>query len=147
MSQLDYLEEPDMFHDIFGHVPLLSDPIFSEFANEFGNLGCTVLNHPERIIMLQRLYWFTIEFGLIQQNGLKIYGAGIASSFGESNSSISGAIPTVSFEIDEVMQTEFRTDVMQSQYVVIESFEQLFESILNVARKWSVQGVKSEKWK
>ncbi|XOV65989.1 MAG: phenylalanine-4-hydroxylase [Fluviicola sp.] len=145
MSQLDYLEEPDMFHDIFGHVPLLSDPIFSEFANEFGKLGCTVLNHPERIIMLQRLYWFTIEFGLIQQNGLKIYGAGIASSFGESISSISGAIPTVTFDIEKVMQTEFRTDVMQSQYVVIDSFEQLFESILSVAKKWSVQKVKVRK--
>lgn len=136
MDQLDYLEEPDMFHDIFGHVPLLSDPIFSEFANEFGKLGCTVLNDPERVIMLQRLYWFTIEFGLVNQGGLKIYGAGIASSFGESTSSISGEIPTVSFDMERVMQTAFRTDVMQSEYVVIESFEQLFESILEVTKNW-----------
>ena len=71
MNQLDYLEEPDMFHDIFGHVPLLSDPIFSDFAQEFGKLGCTVLNDPEKIIMLQRLYWFTIEFGLIQTRGVE----------------------------------------------------------------------------
>lgn len=137
MKQLDYLEEPDMFHDIFGHVPLLSDPIFSDFAQEFGKLGCTVLNEPNRVLMLQRLYWFTIEFGLINQNGLKIYGAGIASSFGEANSSISGAVPIVEFDIEKVMQTEFRTDVMQSQYVVIESFERLFESLLQVTKKWS----------
>ncbi len=136
MEQLDYLEEPDMFHDIFGHVPLLADPIFSDFAQEFGKLGCTVLNDPERVIMLQRLYWFTIEFGLIEQRGLKIYGAGIASSFGESNSSISGVIPTVEFDMEEVMQTEFRTDVMQSKYIVIESFEQLFESLLKVTQHW-----------
>lgn len=136
MSQLDYLEEPDMFHDVFGHIPLLSDPIFSDFAQEFGRLGCTVLDDPKRVIMLQRLYWFTIEFGLIEQNGLKIYGAGIASSFGEANSSISGAVPVVPFDIEKVMQTEFRTDVMQSQYVVIDSFEQLFESLLKVSSKW-----------
>lgn len=137
MEQLDYLEEPDMFHDIFGHVPLLSDPIFSEFAQEFGRLGCTVLNDPKRVLMLQRLYWFTIEFGLINQNGLKIYGAGIASSFGEANSIISGAAPIVEFDIEKVMQTKFRTDVMQSQYVVIESFERLFESLLQVTKNWS----------
>jgi len=137
MSELDYLEEPDMFHDIFGHVPLLSDPIFSDFAQEFGKLGCTVLHNPERIIMLQRLYWFTIEFGLIRQNGLKIYGAGIASSFGEAQSSISGNVPVQDFDIEQVMNTEFRTDVMQSHYVVIESFEQLFESLLNVTKEWS----------
>lgn len=136
MDQLDYLEEPDMFHDIFGHVPLLADPIFSDFAQEFGKLGCTVLNDSKRVAMLQRLYWFTIEFGLIQQQGLKIYGAGIASSFGEANSSISGVVPTIAFDIEEVMRTEFRTDVMQSHYVVIESFEQLFESILRVTENW-----------
>lgn len=137
MNQLDYLEEPDMFHDIFGHVPLLSDPVFSDFAQEFGKLGCTVLNNPRRILMLQRLYWFTIEFGLIEQNGLKIYGAGIASSFGEAKSSISGKVPVQVFDIEEVMRTEFRTDVMQSHYVVIESFEQLFSSLLDVTKKWS----------
>ncbi|PWL32882.1 MAG: phenylalanine 4-monooxygenase [Fluviicola sp. XM-24bin1] len=136
MEQLDYLEEPDMFHDIFGHVPLLSDPVFSDFAQEFGRLGCTVLNNPERILMLQRLYWFTIEFGLIRQDGLKIYGAGIVSSFGEANLSISGEVQAVPFDIEEVMKTEFRTDVMQSQYVVIDSFEQLFESLLKVMNEW-----------
>jgi phenylalanine-4-hydroxylase len=137
MSQLDYLEEPDMFHDIFGHVPLLSDPVFSEFAQEFGKLGSSFVGDPHRVLMLQRLYWFTIEFGLINQNGLKIYGAGIASSYGEAISSISGAVPVVNFDIEKVMQTEFITDVMQSQYVVIESFEQLFDSILRITEKWN----------
>lgn len=136
LDQLDYLEEPDMFHDIFGHVPLLSDPIFSAFAHEFGRLGCSVRNDPERVIMLQRLYWFTIEFGLIRQQGLKIYGAGIISSFGESNLSLSGEVPTASFDIEKVISTEFRTDQLQSHYIVIDSFEQLFETALELTKKW-----------
>jgi len=136
INQLDYLEEPDMFHDIFGHVPLLSDPIFSAFAHEFGRLGCSVRNDPERVIMLQRLYWFTIEFGLIRQQGLKIYGAGIISSFGESNLSLSGEVPTENFDIEKVISTEFRTDQLQSHYIVINSFEELFETALELTKKW-----------
>jgi phenylalanine-4-hydroxylase len=139
MDQLDYLEEPDMFHDIFGHVPLLSDPIFSDFAQEFGKLGCTVMHDPVKVQMLQRLYWFTIEFGLIAQNGNKIYGAGIVSSFGESNRSLSTEVPALAFDIDQVMETSFRTDVLQSEYFVIPSFEELFDALLRVVERWSVQ--------
>ena len=136
MEQLDYLEEPDMFHDIFGHIPLLSDPVFSAFAQEFGRLGCSVINDSERVLMLQRIYWFTIEFGLIEQNGPKIYGAGIASSFGETNLSISGKVPTVRFDLDRVMRTSFHTDVLQSHYVVIDSFEKLFDEIVELTENW-----------
>lgn len=137
LSQLDYLEEPDMFHDIFGHIPLLSDPIFSEFAREFGKLGRSFSHDPERVRMLQRIYWFTIEFGLIRQEGLKIYGAGIISSFGESNLSVSGSVPVEDFDIERVMSTPFHTDQLQTHYVVIESFEQLFDAILTLTKNWS----------
>ncbi len=136
MDQLDYLEEPDMFHDVFGHIPLLSNPVFSEFANEFGKLGLTVINDELKLKMLQRLYWFTIEFGLIEQNGVKIYGAGIASSFGESNSSLDNQNIKASFDLEKVIHEEFRTDVVQNKYFVIQSFEELFESIVELTKNW-----------
>lgn len=136
MEQLDYLEEPDMFHDVFGHIPLLSNTVFSDFANEFGKLGLTVLHDEEKLKMLQRLYWFTIEFGLIRQNGIKLYGAGIASSFGESISSLSDHNIKLDFDLDKVIHEEFRTDVVQTKYFVINSFEKLFESIVQLTQKW-----------
>lgn len=137
MEQLDYLEEPDMFHDIYGHIPLLSNEIFSEFAFQFGKLGKSMINNEEKLIMLQRLYWFTIEFGLIEQNGLKIYGAGIASSYGESISSLQNESSKVEFDLDKIIHQPFKNDEVQSQYFVIDSFEQLFESIENLIKKWS----------
>lgn len=137
MDQLDYLEEPDMFHDTFGHIPLLSNPVFSDFAHEFGKLGKSLAHDEEKVLMLQRLYWFTIEFGLIEQNGLKIYGAGIASSFGESISSLAKGNEKLKFEMDEVLNQVFKTDEIQNTYFVIESFESLFESILVLTQKWS----------
>lgn len=82
-EQLDYLEEPDMFHDTFGHIPLLADPTYSKFMHAFGKVGAEFIGNPQTIIELQRLYWFTIEFGLMQnKNGKRVYGAGILSSFG-----------------------------------------------------------------
>lgn len=136
MDQLDYLEEPDMFHDVFGHIPLLSNSVFSDFANEFGKLGLTIIHDEEKLKMLQRLYWFTIEFGLIKQNGIKIYGAGIASSFGESISSLSDHNIKLEFDIEKVIREGFRTDVVQTKYFVINSFEELFDSITRLTQKW-----------
>lgn len=137
MDQLDYLEEPDMFHDTFGHIPLLSNPVFSNFAHEFGKLGKSLVHDEEKVLMLQRLYWFTIEFGLIKQDGLKIYGAGIASSFGESISSLESQNEKREFEMDEVLNKMFKTDEIQNTYFVIDSFESLFKSILVLTKKWS----------
>ena len=138
MDQLDYLEEPDMFHDIFGHIPLLSNPVFSDFAHEFGKLGSQIMHSEEKVLMLQRLYWFTIEFGLIEQNGLKIYGAGIASSYGESISSIQEGPAKVNFDLEKVLHQSFRTDEIQNTYFVIQSFEELFDSIVLLTNKWKV---------
>lgn len=141
MDQLDYLEEPDMFHDVFGHIPLLSNGVFSDFANEFGKLGLTVLHDEEKLKMLQRLYWFTIEFGLIRQNGVKIYGAGIASSHGESISSLSDQNIKLGIDLEKVINEGFRTDVVQTKYFVIDSFEDLFESIVRLTEKWKAYAV------
>ena len=138
MDQLDYLEEPDMFHDVFGHVPLLSNSVFSSFMTEFGSLGKLCLNDPERLIMLQRLYWFTIEFGLIEKDSMKIYGAGIASSFGESNSSLQDGPEHIPFDLDVILNTPFKNDEVQNRYFVIESFEQLFEALQNLKKNWKI---------
>ena len=136
MNELDYLEEPDMFHDVFGHIPLLSNNVFSKFIHEFGKLGKLNIKNEERLIELQRLYWFTIEFGLIDQDGPKVYGAGIASSFGEAISSLEKNTVRVQFDLDEVLNTSFETDKIQEKYFVIESFDQLYESILILKERW-----------
>ncbi len=127
MDQLDYLEEPDMFHDVFGHTPLLAEPKFAQFMKDFGDLGVEFIDDEEVVIQLQRLYWFTIEFGLIYENGRKVYGAGICSSFGETTHSLSENVEVVSFDLERVINTEFKTDVVQTLYFELESFDQLFE--------------------
>ncbi len=128
-ENLDYLEEPDMFHDIFGHIPLLSDPTFSAFAEEVGKLGVKLKGNHEAIVALQRLYWFTIEFGLIQEEELKIYGAGIISSFGETPRSVSKEMTHTLFDFKNVLHKSFRTDAMQEEYVVVRSFSELIDSL------------------
>lgn len=137
MEKLDYLEEPDMFHDIFGHVPLLSNSIFSNFIHEFGKLGRTLIDDEEKLIMLQRLYWFTIEFGLIREDEIKIYGAGIMSSFGEAISSLEKTTEKKIFDMETVLNMPFITTEMQQFYFVINSFEELFESIVLLTKKWN----------
>jgi len=137
MDQLDYLEEPDMFHDTFGHIPLLSNPVFSDFMQTFGELGCQVQHNTEQLLALQRLYWFTIEFGMLKGEQPLIYGAGIISSFGETNRAISTEVEHRAFQLEEVLQEPFRTDVVQEHYSCIESFDVLFQSIQQLQEKWT----------
>lgn len=129
MSELDYLSEPDMFHDVFGHVPLLSNPMFCGFYQQLGEIGSQYLANDTAIEMLGRIYWFTVEFGLIQHNDkTKIYGSGILSSSGETRFSLSDVPQHIPFEAELVMNTPYRNDVIQDKYFVINSFEQLIES-------------------
>ena len=130
-DQLDYLEEPDMFHDSFGHMPLLMHPLFAQFMEEFGKLGYQYRHNPNCIEQLQRLYWFSIEFGIIrsQQNKCKIYGAGIISSYGETNHIYAPNVEIVPFDLDMIIHTHFRTDQIQTRYFEIASFEQLFAAV------------------
>ncbi len=137
MEKLDYLEEPDMFHDVFGHIPLLCNPIFSDFIHEFGKLGKSLIHDEEKLVMLQRLYWFTIEFGLIQEEEIKIYGAGIMSSFGEAISSLQKETTKKKFDILEVLNTEFITTEIQNFYFIIDNLEELFKSIVHLSKKWN----------
>jgi phenylalanine-4-hydroxylase len=129
-AQLDYLEEPDIFHDVFGHVPLLTNPAYASYMQEYGKAGLDALNH-KGIKFLARLNWYTIEFGLIRRNGeFKIYGAGIISSFGETKYVINDPSPNFAlFDFERVLRTGYYIDDFQSTYFVIDDFNTLFEEI------------------
>jgi phenylalanine-4-hydroxylase len=127
-SQMDYLKEPDIFHDVFGHVPLLANPVFADFMHAYGQggqrameLGC--------LKNLARLYWYTVEFGLIQSAaGLRIFGAGIMSSMTESVFALESTSPhRVAFNLERVMRTNYIIDDFQKIYFVIDSFEALLQ--------------------
>ncbi|TVR29714.1 MAG: phenylalanine 4-monooxygenase [Balneolaceae bacterium] len=130
MSQLDYLEEPDMFHDIFGHIPLLMNPEYAKFVQQFGQLGVKYGSNKTVEKQLQRLYWFTIEFGLIKLGEHKsIYGAGIISSSGESNHIFEDEIKVSPYDVEKILNNDFITSEIQTQYYEIDSFEQLYLSV------------------
>jgi phenylalanine-4-hydroxylase len=125
-EELDYLQEPDIFHDIFGHVPLLANPVFADFMVAYGKGGQRAMQLG-RLANLARLYWYTVEFGLIRSPaGLRIFGAGILSSVAESVFSLESPSPNrVAFDLQRVMRTKYEIDDFQQTYFVIESFEEL----------------------
>lgn len=125
-EDLDYIQEPDIFHEIFGHCPLITLPVYADFMHEYGKLGLEA-NHQDRV-MLARLYWFTAEFGLIETaKGLKIYGGGILSSFGESQYCLDNDKPLrIPLEVVEAFRTPYRIDIFQPLYFVIKDFSELF---------------------
>lgn len=130
MDELDYLEEPDMFHDVFAHVPLLTNQHFVDFLEELSKIGLSYVGNDYAIEILSRIYWFTVEFGLIQEDhGKRIYGAGILSSAGETKFSLSNEPPHYDYNVQTIANTDFRKDVFQDRYFVIQSYEQLFDSI------------------
>ncbi|MEL6286515.1 MAG: phenylalanine 4-monooxygenase [Pseudomonadota bacterium] len=128
-AEFDYLQEPDVFHDVFGHVPLLADPIFSDFMQAYG-LGGQQAVGLGQLHNLARLYWYTVEFGLIRQpHGLRIFGAGILSSPQESVFALEDASPhRVAFDLDRIMRTEYIIDDFQKTYFIIESFDALLDA-------------------
>jgi phenylalanine-4-hydroxylase len=129
-SQLDYLEEPDMFHDTFGHLPLLLDPVYAAFVKRFGALGAAHSHDGRVVTALQRLYWFTIEFGLMKgKDRPLIYGAGVLSSFGESNHIFESDIEVIPYDVEKVINNHFINSEIQMRYYEIESFKQLFDSL------------------
>lgn len=128
-DQLDYLQEPDVFHDIFGHVPMLAHPIFADYMQAYGQGGMRALEYGT-LENLARLYWYTVEFGLINSpDGLRIYGAGIVSSAGESRYALDDNNPQrIGFNLDRIMRTKYEIDSFQKSYFVIDSYEQLFNA-------------------
>ena len=133
-DQLDYLPEPDMFHDTFGHVPVLSNQAFCDFLAALSRIALRFVDHQEAIDMIARLYWYTVEFGLIQdENGLRIYGGGILSSPGETTYSLYIDVPKrYPYSVSRLLQTPYIIDRFQEQYFVIESFDQLFYSVSEI---------------
>ena len=130
-DQLDYLEEPDIFHDVFGHVPMLTNPTFADYMQAYGEGGRRALGLGQ-LPNLARLYWYTVEFGLLDTpEGLRIYGAGIVSSRGESVFSLEDPSPNrLSFELTRVMRTPYRIDDFQQVYFVLPSLQRLLDDTL-----------------
>ena len=135
-AELDYIEEPDMFHDVFGHAPPLTNSDYCSFFKAMGDIAIKHINNENIITMLQRLYWFTIEFGLISENNeWKIYGAGIISSKGETQNALGHKAKKRPYNVAEIMQHAFRNDVIQEEYYVIDSFAQLKNSITQIEKE------------
>jgi phenylalanine-4-hydroxylase len=125
-DQLDYLQEPDVFHDVFGHVPMLADPVFADYMVAYGKGGQRA-GSLGALKRLARLYWYTVEFGLVREKGmLRIYGSGIVSSHGESIFALDDPSPNrIGFDLKRVMRTDYRIDDYQQTYFVIPSFDEL----------------------
>ena len=130
-EELDYLEEPDVFHDVFGHVPMLMHPVFADYMQAYG-IGGSRARNLGMLTNLARVYWYTVEFGLIKQSeGLRIYGSGIASSYTETFFALDDVSPNrIRFDVERVMRTQYRIDDFQETYFVIDGFEDL----LNLAK-------------
>lgn len=123
----DYIQEPDVFHDVFGHVPLLTDPVFADYMQEYGKAGWKAMRY-NRLKALGALYWYTVEFGLIEEAGeLRIYGAGILSGPREAVFALEAQSPNrIMLNVDRVMRTDYVIDDLQPTYFVIESFADLY---------------------
>ena len=141
-AQIDYLPEPDIFHDVFGHVPLHADPVFADFLQTYGKAALHT-DDPEHIERLGRLFWFTVEFGLIKEDGrTKIYGSGLISSHGEAHHCLhapegrgDGKVERRAFDLDRVCETTFEIDKYQPILYVLESFEQLRDAMNQYAER------------
>jgi phenylalanine-4-hydroxylase len=131
-AQLDYIQEPDIFHDVFGHVPLLTDPVFADYMEAYGKGGLRAVKFG-RLKNLAALYWYTVEFGLIETpKGLRIYGAGISSSADESKFALKDSSPNrIRFDLERVMRTAYRIDDFQETYFVIRSYDDLFRATVD----------------
>ena len=126
-AEFDYIREPDVFHDVFGHVPMLADPVYADYMQEYGRAGWKAMRY-NRLKALGALYWYTVEFGLIQESdGVKAYGAGILSGPSEAVYALEAHSPNrIMLNVDRVMRTDYVIDDLQPTYFVIESFDALF---------------------
>ncbi len=128
-AQLDYLPEPDIFHDVFGHVPLHSDPVFAAFLQEFGALAAGARDDAETTAMA-RLFWFTVEFGLVREAGkVRIYGSGLISSHADAANALGSGCDRRPFDLDAVLAQPFEIDHVQDVLFVVDSFDQLFQAV------------------
>ncbi|MBC8047795.1 MAG: phenylalanine 4-monooxygenase [Fimbriimonadaceae bacterium] len=135
MEQLDYLEEPDMFHDVFAHLPLLTNKTYCAYLYGLSKIALSYIDDPVAVELISRIYWYTVEFGLIRDNGLlRIYGSGILSSQGESIYCLKSGIPSkrIDYNVEKVLDTPYIKDKFQTTYFVIEDCLELFESLPDI---------------
>jgi phenylalanine-4-hydroxylase len=128
-DSLEYIPEPDIFHDVFGHVPMHAHPVFADFLQHNGSV-CAKIEDPDVLERLGRLFWYTVEFGLIRQDGkIKVYGSGVISSHGECTNVIEGGCEVRDFSLDEVFATPMKVDAIHKRLFAIESFDQIYEAM------------------
>jgi phenylalanine-4-hydroxylase len=135
MEQLDYLQEPDMFHDVFGHVPLLTNPPLCNFLADLSRIALRFVENEHVIELISRIYWFTVEFGLIREEGqLKIYGAGILSSVGETKYALGDIPKRLPYDVRQILDTPYIKEKFQEKYFVVDSYDQLYASVDEIER-------------
>ncbi len=129
-QDLSYTPEPDIVHDLYGHLPFFTDQSYADFCYKFGELACGFLDRPDLLKQFERFFWFTIEFGLIKTDkGTRVFGAGIASSISECEYALSGVPEIVPFDVDVIRHQDFRIDVMQKKLFLLDSVTQLYSSL------------------
>jgi phenylalanine-4-hydroxylase len=134
-DSIEYTPEPDIFHDVFGHVPMHAHAVFADFLQHYGRI-CAALTDADSLERMGRLFWFTVEFGVIRQNGtIKLYGSGLISSHGESTHVIRGGPEIRDFDVDQVLNQQFSTSEMQKVLYAVESFDQIYEATHDAERK------------
>jgi phenylalanine-4-hydroxylase len=128
-DSMEYTPEPDIFHDVFGHVPMHAHPVFGDFLQHYGKICAGLMSNPIALERMGRLFWFTVEFGLIRQDGeIKVYGSGLISSHGECTRVLAGGCEVKNFNLDAVLDQEFDTGAMQPVLYAVESFDQIYEA-------------------
>lgn len=134
-DSLDYTPEPDIFHDVFGHVPMHAHKVFADFLQHYGEV-CAAIDDATVLERIGRLFWYTVEFGLIRQDGkVKIYGSGVISSQGECTNVIEGGCEVRDFDLDEVLETPVRVDRIHTRLFAIESFDQIYDAMREAGRR------------
>ena len=129
-ESMEYTPEPDIFHDVFGHVPMHAHSVFADFLQRYGTICARLIEDPEALERMGRLFWFTVEFGLIRQDGdVKVYGSGLISSHGECSRVLAGGCEVKDFDLDKVLETVVDTGEMQPVLYAVESFEQIYEAM------------------
>lgn len=129
-ADLSYTPEPDIVHDLYGHLPFFVNKSYADFCQKFGEAACRFLDRPDLLRQFERFFWFTIEFGLIKTpKGVRVFGAGIASSTAECDYALSGHPEVISFNVDAVRNQEFRIDEMQKTLFLLDNPEQLYTSL------------------
>ncbi len=128
-ESMEYTPEPDIFHDVFGHVPMHANPVFADFLQHYGRVCAALVHDPVALERMGRVFWFTVEFGLIRQEGeIKVYGSGLISSNGECTRVLEGGCEVRDFDLDAVLETVVDTGEMQPVLYAVESFEQIYEA-------------------